>query len=338
MDRFYKVKFYQIALMFCFGLVSVAGWAGDYSDRADVKAFIDEMVKEHEFKRQSLEKLIAIAKKKQSILDAISRPAERTKTWQEYRPMFVNSTRIKRGLEFWKTNQKTLERAEDVYGVPAKYIVSIIGVETMYGKQGGAYRVIDALATLAFDYPKRPLFRRELKSFLIMCREYNLDPLKIKGSYAGAMGYGQFIPSSYLSYAVDFDGDDLKDIWSNPVDAIGSVANYISQHGWERDGLIASRARVSGESYRSLVNESLEPTKTLKEWAETGVTPASTDALPEQTEAALFKYKGRLGAEFWLGFNNFYAITRYNHSRLYAMSVIQLGDEIERKRNIKTES
>lgn len=338
MERFYRKHMYRTALMVCLGFLSSLGWAGDYSDRPEAKAFIEELVKEHQFEQKALETLIASAKKMQSILDAISRPAERTKTWQEYRPMFVNATRIKRGLEFWQANQETLERAENVYGVPAKYIVSIMGVETMYGKQGGAYRVIDSLATLAFDYPKRPLFRRELKSFLIMCREYKLDPLKIKGSYAGAMGYGQFIPSSYLNYAVDFDGDDLKDIWSNPVDAIGSVANYISQHGWERNGLISSRARVEGEAYRDLVNKSLKPTKTLKQWTEVGVTSASSEKIPENAQAALFKYKGRLGAEFWLGFNNFYTITRYNHSRLYAMSVIQLGDEIERKRNLKTES
>lgn len=324
-----------VLVVFALTLFARLGMAGDYSQREEAKVLIDELVSEHQFDRDQLQKTLDKAVKKQSILDAISRPAERTKTWAEYRPMFVNKTRIKRGLEFWEKNKETLDRAEKIYGVPAKYIVSIIGVETMYGRQGGSYRVIDALSTLAFDYPKRPLFRRELKSFLIMCRQYNLDPLKIKGSYAGAMGYGQFIPSSYLSYAIDFDGDDLKDIWSNPVDAIGSVANYINQHGWVRDGVIASRARVSGTEYKALANETLKPGKTLKEWADLGVTPASSDQLSDSETAALFKYKGRVGAEFWLGFNNFYTVTRYNHSRLYAMSVIQLGDEIERKRSVQ---
>lgn len=244
--------------------------------------------------------------------------------------MFVNKTRIKRGVEFWNKNKETLERAEKVYGVPAKIVVAIIGVETMYGRQGGSYRVIDALSTLAFDYPKRPLFKRELESYLIMTRQYKLDPLKIKGSYAGAMGYGQFIPSSYLSYAVDFDGDGLKDIWSNPVDAIGSVANYLHQHGWQKGELPVSRARVTGDLYQEYINKALQPELTLAELAVKGVLPASSDALPQESKAALFKYKGRLGAEFWLGFNNFYAVTRYNHSRLYAMSVIQLGNEVER--------
>ncbi|GLQ32453.1 lytic murein transglycosylase B [Litoribrevibacter albus] len=330
MDRLFRI------VVLCW-LVIWGGsvWAGDYSKHPEFVKFIDEMVEKHGFERAELETLIGKAKKKQSILDAISRPAERTKTWEEYRPMFVNKTRIGRGVTFWKNNEETLKRAEAEYGVPAKYIVSIIGVETMYGKQGGGYRVIDALSTLAFDYPKRPLFRRELTSFLIMCRDYKLDPLTIRGSYAGAMGFGQFIPSSYLSYAVDFDGDDSKDIWANPVDAIGSVANYIQKHGWVRNGLITSRARVSGDAYQSIANESLEPTKTIKELVGYGVTPATDASLPDQEKAALFKYQGRLGAEFWLGFNNFYAITRYNHSRLYAMSVIQLGDEIERKRNSK---
>lgn len=307
-----------------------AGNTGDYSERKEAKAFIVEMVNKHQFDQAKLEKIIANAKKKQSILDAISRPAERTKTWQEYRPMFVNKTRIKRGVEFWNKNKETLERAEKVYGVPAKIVVAIIGVETMYGRQGGSYRVIDALSTLAFDYPKRPLFKRELESYLIMTRQYKLDPLKIKGSYAGAMGYGQFIPSSYLSYAVDFDGDGLKDIWSNPVDAIGSVANYLHQHGWQKGELPVSRARVTGDHYQEYINKALQPELTLAELAVKGVLPASSDALPQESKAALFKYKGRLGAEFWLGFNNFYAVTRYNHSRLYAMSVIQLGNEVER--------
>jgi membrane-bound lytic murein transglycosylase B len=325
-------RFVQTVMLGVFCLISAVSWAGDYSKRSEAAVFIEEMVTEHQFDRAELQKIIDQAKKKQSILDAISRPAERTKTWAEYRPMFVNKTRISRGLDFWKANEETLKRAEAEFGVPAKYIVSIIGVETMYGKQGGGYRVIDALATLAFDYPKRPLFRRELKSFLIMCKQYKLDPLTLRGSYAGAMGYGQFIPSSYLSYAIDFDGDEKKDIWDNPVDAIGSVANYLNKHGWVRGGVITSRARVAGNAYQDKVNETLEPTKTVGQWSEFGVTPASSETMPEQEKAALFKYQGRLGAEFWLGFNNFYTITRYNHSRLYAMSVIQLGDEIERKR------
>lgn len=334
MDRLYLyIVFTLTALMG--GAYSNGALAGDYSARAEAKTFIDEMATEHQFDSTELSSLLGKAVKKQSILDAISRPAERTKTWAEYRPMFVNDKRIKKGVEFWEKNKETLARAERVYGVPARYIVAIIGVETFYGRQGGSYRVIDALATLAFDYPKRPLFRRELKSYLVMCRQYNLDPLKIKGSYAGAMGYGQFIPSSYLSYAVDFDGDDLKDIWSNPVDAIGSVANYLNQHGWVRDGVIVSRARVKGSEYKTLANESLKPGKSLSEWEALGVSPASDETLSDQESAALFKYQGRLGAEFWLGFNNFYAVTRYNHSRLYAMSVIQLGNEVERKYRAK---
>ncbi len=325
MDRLFLVISAVLSLM------ASTVYAGDYSDRKEAKEFILEMVEKHQFDQTALEKIIGNAKKKQSILDAISRPAERTKTWEEYRPMFVNKTRINRGVEFWNKNKATLAQAEKLYGVPAEVIVAIIGVETMYGRQGGSYRVIDSLATLAFDYPKRPLFRRELSSYLIMTRQYNLDPLKIKGSYAGAMGYGQFIPSSYLSYAVDFDGDGLKDIWSNPVDAIGSVANYLHQHGWQTGEAAVSRARVSGEQFLPLINSTLEPTHALNELAAMDVFPASSEEYAETKKATLLKYKGRLGAEFWLGFNNFYAVTRYNHSRLYAMSVIQLSNEIGKK-------
>jgi membrane-bound lytic murein transglycosylase B len=314
-----------------FWLCFSAAYAGDYSQRPELKEFIDEMVADHQFEEKALVELFANAKKKQSILDAISRPAERTKTWAEYRPMFVNKTRISRGLKFWEQHKETISRAEKTYGVPGQFIVAIIGIETMYGKQGGSYRVIDSLSTLAFDYPKRPLFKRELRSFLIMCRQYKLDPLKIKGSYAGAMGYGQFIPSSYLAYAVDFDGDNIKDIWSNPVDAIGSVANYLKQHGWITGGEIVSRARVQGKAYSALVNSSLKPGKTLAELNALGVVPVSDEDYSKDEPVALFKYMGRVGAEFWLGFNNFYTITRYNHSRLYAMSVVQLGVELGRK-------
>ena len=241
--------------------------------------------------------------------------------------MFVNKTRIKRGLEFWEKNKETLDRAEKIYGVPAKYIVSIIGVETMYGRQGGSYRVIDALSTLAFDYPKRPLFRRELKSFLIMCRQYNLDPLKIKGSYAGAMGYGQFIPSSYRHYAIDFDGDHIVDILNNPIDAIGSVANYLARHNWQRGEEVVVPAVVSADLDESVLNDSLTPKRTVAELAAVGFGHES-DAVTDDMKATAVRLRVKNGEEYWLGLQNFYAITRYNRSRLYAMAVYQLSLEL----------
>lgn len=305
--------------------------AETYESHPEAKKLIAEMVNDHQYDEKKLQRIFSKAKKKQSILDAISRPAERTKTWAEYRPMFVNKTRISKGLEFWKKHQEILKRSEQIYGVPPEIIVAIIGVETMYGRQGGSYRVIDALSTLAFDYPKRPLFRRELISYLLLVRKYDLDPMKIKGSYAGAMGYGQFIPSSYMNYAVDFDGDGFKDIWTSSEDAIGSVANYIKRHGWKTGAPLVSRARVNNKEVKEMANETLKPGKTLAEWQALGIKAASSEDYESSQKAAFFKYQGRLGAEFWFGFDNFYTVTRYNHSRLYAMSVIQLADEIKRQ-------
>lgn len=208
--------------------------------------------------------VFAEVQRKQSILDAISRPAERVKPWKDYRPMFITDARIARGVDFWRQHEAVLARAEQEYGVPAQYIVAIIGVETFFGRNTGNYRVIDALSTLGFDYPPRAeFFRKELREFLLLAREEQLDPLTLKGSYAGAMGLPQFMPSSFRNFAVDFDGDGHINIWNNPDDAIGSVASYFKRHGWVPGEGVVSRAWVDGGRADEGLTTGIEPVKPL---------------------------------------------------------------------------
>jgi membrane-bound lytic murein transglycosylase B len=210
--------------------------------------------------------------------------------------------------------------------VPAQVIVAIIGVETRYGGNKGSFRVIDALSTLGFDYPPRAaFFRKELKEFFLLAREQKQDPLTLIGSYAGAMGYGQFIPSSYRAYAIDYTNDNFADIWNNATDAIGSVANYFKRHGWKQGQPVIVRTRISDGYDDSILNDSLKPKHTVNSLAEKGYTPVTP--LAEQKANAI-RLEGKKGTEFWMGLNNYYVITRYNHSRLYAMSVWQLSQKI----------
>ena len=304
--------------------------AGSYSESKLLAEFIDEMVAEEGFNKTDLQALFTQIEKKQSILDAISRPAEKTLTWGQYRKIFLKPGRIEGGAEFWRENQQALTDAEAKYGVPAEIIVSIIGVETLYGGNTGSYRVMDALSTLAFDYPKRaPFFRSELKHFLILSRDQGQDPLSLKGSYAGAMGLGQFMPSSYRAYAADYDQDGFIDIWTNRSDAIWSVANYLSRHGWKADEAIATRASVSDSYNADVMNGSLKPSLNLMQLAEHGVKP-EMEGLAGDAMATAMALEGDEGKEFWVGLHNFYMITRYNHSKLYAMAVFQLAEEIRK--------
>jgi membrane-bound lytic murein transglycosylase B len=306
----------------------------DYSNHAETAAFVDEMVQEHNFSREEILQWLRGANKQQSILDAISRPAERTKTWKEYRPIFIVPLRITNGVKFWQEHRAVLERAEQVYGVPAEIIVAIIGVETNYGRNTGSHKVIDALTTLAFDYPPRsPFFRKELQNYFLLTREQKQNPLALKGSYAGAMGYGQFMPSSYRNYAVDFDGDGFTDIWNNTTDAIGSVANYFKEHGWQTGEAVVSRARFEGDPTTEVFNDIQPPTRTVKEWKERGFVPISD--IPDATKVSILQLDGQHGIEYWLGTKNFYTITRYNRSHLYSMATHQLSQLIKEKMEAK---
>ncbi len=308
-----------LAPMICHG--------ADYRNSEDALSFIAEMEQEHQYDRAVLNRVFAAAERKQSIIDAISRPAERTLTWKEYRKIFLTSKRTDAGVTFWREHADTLERAEAEYGVPAEVIVAIIGVETFYGRHRGKFRVVDALSTLGFDYePRKTFFRKQLKEFLLLSREQQFDPLELTGSYAGAMGYPQFIPSSFRAYAVDFDNDGRIDIWNNPTDAIGSVANYFSRHGWKDGATVVTRARVSGDQYLEAVADNLKPMQSIEDLGASGWDPLQEPSAEGAVRG--IKLQGELGSEFWIGSHNFYVITRYNHSTLYAMAVHQLSEEI----------
>lgn len=310
-------------------------WAqADYSQHPQAAGFVSDMVQKHGFTAAEVNAWLGEAEKKQAILDAIARPAEKSKTWKEYRPIFIVPMRITNGVAFWKEHKVALEKAEQAYGVPAEIIVAIIGVETNYGKNTGSYYVMDALTTLAFDYPPRaPFFRSELENYLLLTREQKHNPLEFKGSYAGAMGYGQFMPSSYRNYAVDFSGDGFTDIWNNPTDAIGSVANYFKKHGWQTDKqvIVPAKRTAAAAAVKSnhtvKFNHIVPPTVTVADWAKSGVAP--TAAVAGNTPAIAIEFDGANGLEYWLGLQNFYTITRYNRSPMYAMAVHQLSEEIK---------
>ena len=304
-------------------LGSVPLQAADYTG-ANVDEFIAEMTRDYGFASEQLRDLFKQAERKQAILDAISRPAERVKPWKEYRPIFLTDSRVAQGVDFWRENEAALSRAEAEYGVPAEIIVAIIGVETFYGRNTGSHRVIDALSTLGFDYPPRqPFFRQQLKEFLLLTREEQVDPLTLKGSYAGAMGLPQFMPSSFRAYAVDFDGDGHIDIWNNPTDAIGSAASYFKQHGWAAGEPVVARAKVSGERFEEGLTVGLESQKNAGEMRALGW--QFDKSVADQTAVTAFRLEGAEGDEYWLGLPNFYVITRYNRSVMYAMAVHQLS-------------
>ena len=320
----------KIALVFSCLWTALSCAADNYAVHPAAQVVVDELVQEEGFDREELMQVFMEAERQESILKAIARPAEKTKAWYEYREIFLNEKRERQGLEFFAEYRETLARAERELGVPARIIVAIIGVETYYGRVAGSYRVIDALSTLAFDYPKRSeFFTKELKNYLILTREQGFDPLDLKGSYAGAMGYGQFMPSSYREYAIDFDGDGVADIWNNPVDAIGSVANYFKRHGWRLGEPVVFAADAAADVPDELFvqgRSDLKPQRTVAEFAAAGIV-ARQEVDPEALATAM-KFELEDGYEYWLGLHNFYVITRYNHSAMYAMSVYQLSQRL----------
>jgi membrane-bound lytic murein transglycosylase B len=302
----------------------------------ELPAFIQQMAEKHGFDPVALATLFQQVTIEQKILDAISRPAE-AKPWHQYWPIFLTEARIREGVTFWEQNRAALERAEQEFGVPQEMIVAILGVETRYGRHTGGYRVLDALATLAFAYPPRAaFFRGELEQYLLLAREEGLDPLSVRGSYAGAMGQAQFIASSYRRYAVDFSGDGKRDLWGDTQDAIGSVANYFKQHQWQRGGAITLPALAGGGDLKAMVQKGLKPHTTVAQLRQQNVFAA--DRVEPQALAALIELQTAFGVEYWLGLQNFYVITRYNRSPLYAMAAYQLGQAIvsERQRTDAT--
>lgn len=292
--------------------------------------FAAELAKKHHLKQQDILDVLAKAHYQQSVIDTMTRPAE-SKPWKDYRPIFVTDRRILEGIAFYRANEALLKRAEVAYGVPATIIVTIIGMETSYGRVTGKYHVLDSLSTLAFHYPPRQeFFRSELAElFLLRGPSFPYAPDELMGSYAGAMGWGQFMPSSIARFARDGDGDGKIDLWNSLPDIFASVANYFVAHGWQKDGPIAVRATVA-ENARAITPGTLEPVYPLQQLAEWGYTDAGQPnaKFDPMMPATLITLDGDNGPEVWITFENFYTISRYNKSQLYSLAVFQLSEAI----------
>lgn len=322
----YLIKITLLSASLFFSIIVKA----DVTQRADVKQFINYMVKAYHFNKQDLQQIFQQVNIDRRVLPSIKAPMEAV-PWYRYRAFFLTPKRITEGKQFWQQHATTLAEAERRYGVPASVIVGILGVESNYGAAQGKFRVIDALTTLSFEYPRRAkFFRGELEQFLLMAREEKFNPLDIRGSYAGAMGQGQFMPSSYRSYAVDFNSKGQKDLFHNTEDAIGSIANYMKKHGWQTAEPVTLEA-YSKNTFSKLatsMHSQRKPTMlTLAQIKNYGL--YTKQKLPSDMKASIIRLQGVQGMEYWLGFHNFNVIMRYNSSPRYAMAVYQLGQAIK---------
>jgi len=292
----------------------------------ELESFIQHMVHKHQFSDESLRRMFAKVEPNQAVINAITAPLTAL-PWFQFRSRYVDAVRINGGLKFWREHAATLARARREYGVPEEIIVAIIGVESIYGRRMGSFGVLEALSMLAFNYPPRAeLFRSELEHYLLLTREARFDATRVKGSYAGAIGIPQFLPSSYRRYAVDFDGDGRRDLLGSVADAIGSVANYFRSHGWREGQIIAVPAAVDTDGVAELLELGIKPRLNVGELKRRGVSPA--EPLEEGPAAALFVVESETGPSYWLGLNNFYVITRYNRSVNYALAVRELSREL----------
>lgn len=313
---------------------SKASLPADFLSNAAVLDYFDRVTAEHDLDIDQLTELFRPLKPSQSVIDRISRPAERTLEWHEYRRIFLSKKRIDAGKRFAEEQRQWLSRAEAEYGVPADLITAIIGVETYFGRYSGKDDVLEALATLAFHYPRRAaFFERELTEFLLLSSEESINPSLARGSYAGAMGLPQFIASSYRAYAVDFDQDGRRDLWSSIADAIGSVANYFVAHGWRPGEPVTERAYPASTAYKSLVSKKRKPELTTQMLAQVGLQPRRLGT----GKMTLMELKQPKITELWIGHHNFFVITQYNHSKLYAMAVRDLALAIGEARKTTSE-
>ena len=303
----------------------------NYAQRAEVRAFVRELVEQHGFVEGELMWLFSRVRRTEPVLQAIQ-PPPKARSWREYRAMFVNHKRIAAGTAFWAAHRRALMRAQSEFGVPAEYIVAIIGIETFYGRNSGRWRVVDALTTLAFDYPPRAdFFRDELLSYLLMVRDSGADVFSVRGSYAGAIGIPQFMPGSVRRYAVDFDRDGRIDLQRNASDAIGSVANFLKQHGWQPGAEVLFPARVNAEEFRRYADGSVEPKHVIADLVRAGVEPQGMPQALSAARAALIELAtSDQPSEYRLGLQNFYVLTRYNRSAFYASAVTDLARELKR--------
>lgn len=310
---------------------NVMQMGGDFANNPNAQQFIDKMVNKHGFDRQQLQEILSQAKRLDSVLRLMDNQAPTTSVkppsgpngaWLRYRKKFITPDNVQNGVVFWNQYEDALNRAWQVYGVPPEIIIGIIGVETRWGRVMGKTRILDALATLSFNYPRRAeYFSGELETFLLMARDEQDDPLNLKGSFAGAMGYGQFMPSSYKQYAVDFSGDGHINLW-DPVDAIGSVANYFKAHGWVKGDQVAVMANGQAPG----LPNGFKTKYSISQLAAAGLTPQQP--LGNHQQASLLRLDVGTGYQYWYGLPNFYTITRYNHSTHYAMAVWQLGQAV----------
>ena len=295
------------------------------------EAFIQDMVQQHGFVADTLRQLLAEADIQPPVLDKMNKAAEKRLDWGRYRRIFLTETRIHQGIAYWQTHQALLQRAEATYGIPPQIIVAILGVETSYGRNMGHHSVLKALATLGFHHPHRgQFFRNELSHFLRLTRAEQIDPRTPQGSYAGAMGQPQFIPSSYQHFAIDFDQDGKRDIWHTPADVIGSIANYFAKHGWQPgQGITLPVQGVNPYQHDKILKAGYKPRFPIITLKAAGI--QLPDTLDDQQMASLLTLKTNEQSEYWLGLPNFYVITRYNHSQLYAMAVYQLSEAIRER-------
>ncbi|MFT5598368.1 MAG: membrane-bound lytic murein transglycosylase B [Urechidicola sp.] len=313
-----------IALLLSFNAFAAKVEHGDFKNRQDVEDFIDRMVKTSDYSEEALVALFATVKKQEHLFARLNKPAEKALEWYQYRRIFIKDSRINQGIEFWQENKQLLTEVAEKTGVPAEIMIAIIGVETFYGTYRGKDPVFDSLVTLAFDYPKRAkFFTRELEQFLLLVKEQNLDTKGLMGSYAGAMGMPQFISSSYRHYAVDFDNDGQVNLFDSKPDIFASVANYFVKHGWRPKEPIAGPLRLQ---QTNTVDQLKPGVKTDYQWSDFSKHGLqSNTTLPADTPVALVQLEQSDHSEYWAGFKNFYVITRYNHSELYAMAVYQLS-------------
>ncbi|MBT3206109.1 MAG: lytic murein transglycosylase B [Gammaproteobacteria bacterium] len=327
MKNWFKLSLPVLCLL-SFSAQAVKLSEGDYRYREDVEAFIESVAKKSDYTEQQLVKLFSQAKQQTHLFERMNKPAEKKLEWHQYRKIFLTNKRINKGIKFWEKNRKLLEQVEQKYKVPAEIIVAIVGVETFYGVYKGKSPVFDTLVTFAFDYPKRAkFFTKELEEFLILSSKQNFKVREVKGSYAGAMGMPQFISSSYRHYSVDFDGDGKADLFDSLPDILGSVANYFKSHGWKPGEAVTYPLSLAKNNKVENLKVSVKPSQSWKTFKASGLRAKSSIA--DETPVALIKLQQKKSADYWAGLKNFYVITRYNHSEMYAMAVYQLSQKIK---------
>lgn len=317
-----------ILMLYCATSSNYVSADDHFVARQDVQAFITQMVKKHGFKKEQLMSLFSAVKIRPQVIRHVNKPLEK-EPWHTYQMIFVNEWRIQHGVAYWNKHAAVLKKAEEEFGIPSSIIVATIGIETKYGQRIGDYRVIDSLTNLAFsESPRATFFRKELEEFLILTKEQHLDPLKIRGSYAGAIGQPQFMPSSYRHYAVNFSKSGKTDLMHNEVDIIGSIANYYQKHGWTRNDPIVVQAATVGDGYHYLTrNNPNNKTMSIAELSKYGLVP-KTKVTNDGAKVKVIELQSRYNKEYWLGFHNFDVIKRYNSSDAYAMAIFQLSNYI----------